>query len=104
MVARVTGRGEFFNRGDPIPEHSTLSVEGVEEPFVGRMHFETLLSAALSERDRRRNDQASHQLWHQRTLTCFVFEWEFLFDNRPIPLCSISVCRTKVIHHSARMM
>lgn len=61
-VTRVTGRGEFFDRGDPIPKHATLTVEGVEEPLVGRLQFEELLSVALSERAHRRNDQASHLL------------------------------------------
>lgn len=60
-VTRITGRGEFFDRGDPIPKHVTLTVEGVEEPLVGRLKLEELLSAALAERARRRNDQASHQ-------------------------------------------
>ena len=62
-VTRVTGSGEFFDRGDPIPRRATLSVQGVEEPLVGRLQFEELLSAAMSERARRRNDQVSHQLY-----------------------------------------
>lgn len=60
-VMRITGTGEFFDRGDPIPRHATLRVEGAEEPLVRRLQFEELLSAALSERARRRNDQASQQ-------------------------------------------
>eukprot|EP00752_Nemacystus_decipiens_P016464 g14718.t1 len=56
-VTRVTGRGEFFDRGDPIPRYATLTVEGVEEPLVGRLQFKELISAAVSERARRRNDQ-----------------------------------------------
>ena len=61
-VMRITGTGEFLHRrGDPIPRHATLRVEGAEEPLVRRLQFEELLSAALSERARRRNDQASQQ-------------------------------------------
>lgn len=53
----MSGHGEFFDRGDPIPKHATLTVSGVEDPLVECLELEKLLSAALSERARRQNDQ-----------------------------------------------
>lgn len=58
-VKRITGRGELFDRGDPVPNHVTIQVEGSEGPLVERLRLNELLSAALAERAHRRNDQAS---------------------------------------------
>ena len=56
-VTSVTGYGEFFDRGDPVPRHATVVVRGVEDPLVGRLQLDRLVSAALAERSHRRNDQ-----------------------------------------------
>lgn len=60
-VNLVRGHGEFFDRGDPIPKHATLTVHGVEDPLVESLKLEELLSAALSERARRRNEQVTNK-------------------------------------------
>lgn len=56
-VSSVTGHGEFFDVGDPIPKQAKLVVEGMEDPLVRGLRLERLCSAALSERARRRNEQ-----------------------------------------------
>ncbi|CAM9197720.1 unnamed protein product, partial [Laminaria digitata] len=56
-VTSVTGHGEFFDRGDPVPRHATVVVRGVEDPLVGRLKLDRLVCAALAERSHRRNDQ-----------------------------------------------
>ncbi len=64
-VTRITGRGELFDRGDPVPKHVAIKVEGPEGPLVERLRLKELLSAALAERVRRSSDQASRldQFW-----------------------------------------
>lgn len=56
-VTSVRGHGEFFDRGDPIPKHATLTVDGVEDPLVDGLELDQLCSKALAERARRRNEQ-----------------------------------------------
>lgn len=56
-VLSVTGHGEFFNGGDPIPKSATLVVHGTEDSLVKGLRLDELCSAALSERARRRNRQ-----------------------------------------------
>lgn len=73
-VNLVSGHGEFFDRGDPIPKHATLTVSGEEDPLVKGLTLEKLLSAALSERARRRNEQVSYEktMIHQQQTTVAV--------------------------------
>lgn len=59
-VLSVTGHGEFFNAGDPIPKRATLVVQGPEDPLVKGLRLAALCSAALSERARRRNEQVKN--------------------------------------------
>lgn len=56
-VTSVTGHGEFFDRGDPLPKNATLIVSGVEDALVKGLKLDQLCSAALAERARRRNEQ-----------------------------------------------
>lgn len=56
-VNLVSGHGEFFDRGDPVPKHATITVSGEEDPLVKVLKLEKLMSAALSERAHRRNEQ-----------------------------------------------
>lgn len=81
-VSAVTGHGEFFDVGDPIPKHATLVVDGTEDPLVKGLRLERLCSAALSERARRRNEQvtlpcyaasACIDLLKHATLSCYTF-------------------------------
>lgn len=56
-VISLTGYGEFFDRGDPVPRQATVVVRGVEDPRVRGLKLDELLAAALAERSRRRNLQ-----------------------------------------------
>lgn len=58
-VCSVTGHGEFFDGGDPIPKQAKLVVDGTEDPLVKGLRLDQLCSLALSERARRRNEQVS---------------------------------------------
>lgn len=83
-VSLVTGHGEFFNVGDPIPKHATLVVEGTEDPLVKGLRLEQLCSAALSERARRRNEQVNGERVSRGS--CIMYGNGVL-----VPICAVSV-------------